>query len=658
MPPIHILPDSLINKIAAGEVVERPASVVKELVENSLDAGSSEIYLKIELGGKKRIRVMDNGSGMSSDDLLLSIERHATSKIEKEDDLWNIRSMGFRGEAMPSIAAVSRMNIISSESGAQGGNCLKIAGGKVLDFSPAAAPPGTDVEVNQLFYNVPVRKKFLKTTNTELQHVLRVVSRLAISRPGIQFKLEHGSRVLINVPKKQRLIDRVAGIYGTNLSRQLLEVSGSLAQVKVSGFLGKLEAARTGRSEQLTYINGRYVKDNVVSKAVYSAYGSLLPKGRHPLWIIFIKVDPTILDVNVHPTKTEVRIADYNSVYQAILEILDRTLRKVNLAPELFMTGRTSPPHGEKRQLPPKKTGAPFRYVHNDSGLSEKPVSQADLRPSSESSEAVKKSLKEFFERVKTTDNQPKISVRKEEVAVSSLERVPNENKACSPRNSERAFPGTASCHPADGSGGPSPARTDESKGFFRSLKLIGQFAGCFLLCQSGEELVVIDQHAAHERIRFEKIKKAFGERKVIGQALLFPAVLEFPPDKSLIMEKNMETFNRFGFNVSHFGKTTFMVRQLPVDVDCSDVKKLVYELVDALAAGGSAASSLENTRDELIARLACHSSVRANKELSEKEVDSLLEQMDRADQPYTCPHGRPTVVRVSQGEVRKWFLR
>jgi len=477
-PRIRILPENLCNKIAAGEVVERPASVVKELVENALDAGSGEIVVELEAGGKRLIRVSDDGTGMDRDDLMLAVERHATSKISTDEDLFRLHTLGFRGEALPSIAAVSRLTLSSRSADAELGWEVYLEGGTVRRSAAAGLPRGTLVEVRNLFFNTPARRKFLRRDESELGHVGDVVTKIALAHAEVRFRMVHNGRALIDVPKTAALEERVASLLGRPLVKDLLAVQaegeGGLA---LHGLVAEPGQNRSTGNAVYTFINGRYIRDRVVQHAVLEGYRNLLMKGRHPVAVLFLDIDPVLVDVNVHPTKHEVRFRDQRRVHDFIAE----TLRE-RLAPAAWISAPETDHVGAATAVP----SAP-RAAANET------------RDRSAGADRYRERVGEALVRYG------------EQAPLAGMGRG-------SIRGADFGRPA-----PAD-DGGPD---AEKEKGFFASLKILGQFRRSYILCEDGDDLLLIDQHAAHERIGFERLKEQLADEGIERQMLLFPAVLD-----------------------------------------------------------------------------------------------------------------------------------
>ena len=595
---IQILPENLANQIAAGEVVERPASVVKELIENSLDASASEVFVEIEKGGKALIKVTDNGYGMKKDDAFLCLERHATSKVSSAEDLFALHTMGFRGEALPAIASVTRLRLTTRSVDDEAGWQIYAEGGTIRQADAVGVAPGTVVEVRNLFFNTPGRRKFLRKDETEFGHIADVVSRLALSRPDIHFRLLHNGRNVLEAYRHNRLEERAAAMLGRNVAADLLTVEADSGNGEMLvGLLGTPGISRSSTNNIYTYINGRFVRDRVVQHAILEAYRSLLEKRRYPIAVLFIDMPPESVDVNVHPTKHEVRFRNQQQVHDFIVTSLRDRLQQVSFEP------------------------ARVSSAFQPSSFSSPLVSSAPQTPEQRVyRERVQESLAAFNEKVASVPTIAAISTVKGEIDGWSSGR-------------------------------------QETPSLPEGWRLIGQYLNSYLLCQADDELVLIDQHAAHERIGFERLRKQLASDGIESQSLLFPMVLELEHREAAVLAENMDDFARFGFEVEAFGGRSFTVKSVPALVADVDVERLVRDLAAELNEIGRAAQ-LDDEIERVLAVLACHSMVRANQALSQSEMQQLLHDLAAIEFGSCCPHGRPIMHRLSKREVEKLFHR
>jgi len=587
---IRILSESLANKIAAGEVVERPASVAKELVENALDAGATDIRLEISSGGRRLIRISDNGHGMSGEDALLALERHATSKIKDDHDLDAIATLGFRGEALPSIASVSRLLLKSREAGALEGTEIYLEGGVVRSVSACGMAVGTELSVEHLFFNTPARLKFLRSSETEAAHVGDLMVRMAIARPDLTFSYVNDGREIFKVipgTREQRLQRLIAK------DTPLFPVEGATAALSVSGFFAAPAAGRSTTAAMFTYINGRFVRDKVVQHAVMQAFRPVLERGRYPLLALFLDIPTAEVDVNVHPTKHEVRFRRQSQVHDAIQDILSEALSR---SPWLK---KSSEPVSSRAS-----SGAPL------------PPLQAPLA----GREGVQQALDRFM-------------AAPERSAVRIHESPP-----------DYAKPAVVSWQ-------------EQGTGYFSSLSVIGQFQAAYILCQSETALVIIDQHAAAERIRFQQLRESFLARRVDSQRLLLPDTLELSFAEADTVRRYHEQLQALGFELEHFGGQTFMLSAVPSIAAETDRARLVRDLLEGLTSLG-ASNAFDTVLDDLLSRIACHSVIRGAHSLNRQQIEALLCQMDRTDFAAYCPHGRPVSQELPRHDLERMFKR
>lgn len=588
---IRILSESLANKIAAGEVVERPASVAKELVENAMDAGATDIRLEISGGGRRLIRISDNGHGMSREDALLALERHATSKIRTEHDLDAIATLGFRGEALPSIASVSRLLLKSREAGAMEGTEIYLEGGLLRSVSACGMATGTEISVENLFFNTPARLKFLRSPETEAAHVGDLMVRMAIVRPDLAFSYINDGREIFKVipgTREQRLKRLVAK------DTPLFPVEGATATISVSGFFAAPAAGRSTTAALFTYINGRFVRDKVVQHAVMQAFRPVLERGRYPLLALFIEIPAGEVDVNVHPTKHEVRFRRQSQVHDAIQDILSEALSRSPWLKKSSVEPVSSP----------ASSGVPI------------PPSQPQL----DRREGVQQALSRFM---------------------AAPKRSADWIHESSP---DYAKPAVIS-------------RQEQETGYFSSLSVIGQFQAAYILCQSETALVIIDQHAAAERIRFQQLRESFLARRVESQRLLLPDTLELSFAEADTVRRYHEQLQALGFELEHFGGQTFMLAAVPSIAAETDRVRLVRDLLEGLTSLGASAA-FDTLLDDLLSRIACHSVIRGAHPLNRQQIEALLHQMDRTDFAAHCPHGRPVSQELSLHDLERMFRR
>ncbi len=609
-PKIHILPEALCNQIAAGEVVERPSSVVKELLENSLDAGASDILVELEAGGKRLIRISDNGCGMNRQDAFLAFERHATSKIHTAEDLFALHTLGFRGEALASIASVSRLRMKTCDSDDGLGQQIYAEAGKIKSAEEVGMPLGTVIEVRNLFFNLPARKKFLRKEETELGHAADVVTKQALAHPGISFRLKHNNRMLLDLRRENGLQERVAALLGRSLLRDLISVAAEDGDLKLTGLISQPQLNRSATSHIYTFINGRYIRDRVVQHAVMEGYRHLLMKGRYPVAVLFLEIDPGKVDVNVHPTKHEVRFREQSLVHDFIAVSLQQALKPAGWV----------------------KESSPDPSVSGDSDYSR--FSMPSAVPQVAPLERVQE---RSFDYTIPSDVGP--------ADIAAVTAGP----ALDPHDG-RDFSGPDNVIQAVLPG------ADDS-GFFASLKIIGQYHQSYILCQDGEDLVLIDQHAAHERVGFEKLRHAYSAGKIPSQALLFPEILELDFNSSNALSQQLDELATLGFEVEPFGGNSFALKAIPQLLGHQSAVKLVTDVAVEIERVGKT-GQLRDSIDDVLIMMACHSVIRANQALSTVEIQALFADLDKIDFKANCPHGRPVLQRLSLLEIERMFRR
>ena len=582
---IQVLPGDVIGRIAAGEVVERPAAVVKELLENSLDAGSSTITVEIKDGGLGLIRVSDDGEGMSRRDASLAFERHATSKLQSDAQLGAIRTMGFRGEALPSIAAVSNVRLRTVARNEPVGTQLWLAGGTITRVEDAAAIPGTSIEVSDLFFNTPARRKFLKSTTTEFSHISHVVQQAGLAWPQVHFRLVHNGYEVFVLPEVSSARDRVLQVYRGAFGDRALAVDVERDGLALRGFIVDPVRARAGRTPQELFVNRRPIKNSTIQHAVIDGYSAFLAKGHAPLFVLFLDIDPQRVDVNVHPTKREVRFASTEQIHQLVRSAVRQALGRAQVQASL--------------------TGSAHARLNEDAAMTP-----------SEWTNPVAPPARESFE--------------------------PGHQPPASPP-SQTSFVGE----------GAAAYAVDE----IREIVPLGQMHRTFLIAQVGDELQVVDQHTAHERVLFERLLRAWHGRALPSQPLLLPEPLELPVQQALILQRHLPELERLGLLIEPFGPTSFLIRSLPVMLGHPDVAALVQDLIEDLEQWDSI-SSLEQKVKPILASLACHGAVRAGRAMALPEIKQLVQDWVAEGLIMTCPHGRRVAFRLSGDELARLFDR
>lgn len=620
MDPIRKLDDYTINKIAAGEVVERPASVVKELVENSIDAQASAITVEIKDGGISLIRVTDNGIGIPKEDVTTALLRHTTSKITAVEDLDKIESLGFRGEALASIAAVSQLEIITKAYGEVTGKRVECYGGKIITEEEVGCPEGTTIIMRNLFYNIPARKKFLKKPATESSYISDMVYKIALGHPEVSFKFINNNSVVFHTSGNNELKNAVFNVYGKEVVKHMLSIEETEQDLKLIGLIGKPSLNRANRSYENFYINGRYIKSKILENAVEDAYNTLLPINKFPVVVLHIFIPANKIDVNVHPTKMEVRFKDEEEIYQFIYNGIHKNLFKEDLIPQVNLDNKKEKlfnPEPVQGRLP-----EPFEIKRKN--LEYKDISIHPVFSPEDKNIKVKESNQElnFSHKENLYENKPCGTEKKEACTIFEKEKVHKEDKAPS----------------------------------FRHYKIIGQVFQTYWLVEQDNSLYIVDQHAAHERILYEKFIHDFKQGKVYSQPLLEPVVFEVTPKEKEIVEDNISLFKKFGFEIEEFGESAYLVRELPILFEGPVDSSFFLEIIDTL--NDERIKNLYDMKLNHIALLSCKGAVKAKDQLSTVEAKALIEELLNLDNPFTCPHGRPTIISMSQYELEKKFKR
>ena len=594
--PIRQLPPQLIDQIAAGEVVERPASVIKELVENSLDAGATRIELEIDGGGLRQCLVRDNGCGIPRDELALALSRHATSKIASLEDLERVGTLGFRGEALPSIASVSRLSVTSRARDADAAWQVEADGGRLVGPAPAAHPEGTTIVVRDLFYNTPARRRFMRTERTEFAHVERVARRLALSRFDAGFRLLREGKAVFDLRPAADAgsrTRRIAEICGEAFAAHAMELDQATAGLRLSGWLGLPTFSRAQPDLQYFFVNGRMIRDRLVTHALRQAYADVLFHGRHPAYVLYLEMDPALVDVNAHPTKHEVRFRDARSMHGFLYKAVERALAQTR--PAAAAAAAAPPPPAA-----PRFDGQP------SSGAWSGPSHQDAMRLGVGEAGAAPKHSWPAFTVSRAADERP---------AETQPEDYPPLGYA------------------------------------------LGQLAGIYILAQARDGLVVVDMHAAHERVLYERLKAAMAGPDAAGQPLLVPLSVRVSPGEAELAESVAEALAGLGFELDRRGPDVLVVRQVPALLKAADAEALLRDILSDLAEQGDS-SRLEERINQVLGTMACHGAVRANRQLSIPEMNALLRDMERTERADQCNHGRPTWTRLSLPELDKLFLR
>ncbi|MGQ9652097.1 MAG: DNA mismatch repair endonuclease MutL, partial [Phycisphaerae bacterium] len=635
MPRIHVLPDLLVNKIAAGEVIERPASVVKELVENSLDAGAKRIEISIEQGGRKLIRVTDDGGGMDAEDLALAVQPHATSKITREEDLFGIRTMGFRGEALPSIAAVSQLRIVSRQPGSDAAHEIRVTADRVERVTAASGPVGTTVEIRELFFNVPARQKFLRTPQTEMGHITEQLARIALVHPQVEFRLTHNGRPVQHLRPAGSVRERIADFFGKEMSDSLLEVARDERGLKIHGYVGRPSDSRSSARWQYFFLNGRYIRDRFVSHAVREAYRGLMDAHRYPVVFLALELPPDSVDVNVHPTKIEVRWRDSNMLYSQVLSAIRDRFLNTDLTPGLMAvrSPQIADPTGEF---------SGDLIEASEAGVAG-PDSEAERRH-----REIRESIADFFKR-----NKPPVPSAFGEGEPVRAAYSPSQTIAAYQPSRMVDFDGAVESSEPPSLLPPVSARSGESEIDRIDLGTVLQIHRSYLVAETSDGLVIIDQHALHERILFEQLSEQIARGPLESQRLLLPDMIDVAPDQVAIIETHADTLAKLGFEMTSYGPSTIAVHAAPSILKPERVTAFVRDMLDRLAVRSGPATG-EILVNDLLSMMACKAAVKAGDPLDPAEIRSLLAKRHQVERSSNCPHGRPTSLRFTLRDLEK----
>ena len=652
MPKIHVLSQALCNQIAAGEVLERAASAVKELVENSLDAGATAIEIELEDGGKKRLAVCDNGCGMTTEDAKLSILRHATSKLKTTEDLAAISTMGFRGEALASMAAVSKMSITTQRPEDDTGTYLHVEGAEMLECRETAAPAGTQIVLEDLFYNTPARLKFLKTTATELRRVYEVIEQFGLSCPEVHWKLSFDGRTKCDWPAHKNLSDRALAIFGRSLYDNLYPIETTImGDITIEGLFCSPEYSQSTAGRIYTFVNRRIVKDKTINSAINQAYKEFL-HGKQPCFVLFLTLPLDAVDVNVHPTKHEVRFQQQDVVFKAVYRALRQSLEKTPWVRTQPQNAAPSPKYLD--MLPDSAFRTPEDNMRRDWGLAscypQKEI-QTTHTPKTDNTNDDLGYFEKLPELSVFNDNPFKTEQQPSSDAIQSdgtAQNIQHDLILCPPK----------ALQSQDGEQASLPLEQRVYDGYFSKLKYIGQHALTYLICSDGDSIVIVDQHAAHERINFERLKKVADDvLPAASQGLLFPILLNLDTRLYDILNEYMSFFEKLGFQFDSMGTHAFAVRAVPDCLEGYDYAAIIRDALIDLGDSGHA-EQFENIKDNILATMACHSSIRAGYKMTPEEVRELFRLMDKTGFRSNCPHGRPVHFVLSMSELEKRFLR
>ena len=664
---INLLDEITINKIAAGEVVERPSSIVKELVENSIDAGADRIIIEVENGGKSLIKITDNGCGIPSSEVKKCFLRHATSKIDKIDDLFNLFTLGFRGEALASICAVSKLEMTTKFEDEAVGTKITLVGGNIEAKEAVGANTGTSIVIKDLFFNTPARKKFLKTDHAELMNITDIVNKLAIGYPNVKFRYLNSGKLMVNTPGDGKLVSAVRSIYSREVSENLIEINYDCSLFKIDGYIGNNNIYRSNRNLQHVYINGRFVKSKIIYDAIANAYKSIIPINKHAVCFINLHLDPQKVDVNIHPGKIEVKFEKENEIKLEIMEYIRAKLLKQSLIGKYETFDRVPKDRAVKQDFIEENNFTTKQGFIEKTDFNNNTFKNQDFGNASPYSNEINSKLDD--KEIKPIDLSDEVDVnsfiklddfeekKKKEVKTKSSGFKYNndtkleDNDKISETESQMAFT-------AEGAILDSEKRDEIEKkeaGFsLKYYKVVGVVFDTYIVLQKGESMYLMDQHAAHERVLFERYMNAFHKREVHMQMLLDPIVLELSSVDMLQVEKNLDIFRNFGFEVEIFGMNNILIRGVPNLFGTPQSEKFILELIDNI----DKISNNYDLKDDRFAIMACKSAIKANDRIQNIEIESLFKQLEKCENPYTCPHGRPTMVEISKVEIEKMFKR
>ena len=675
MPEIHVLDQDTINQIAAGEVIERPASVVKELLENAIDAKATAVTVEIRDGGLSVIRITDNGCGIEPEQIPTAFLSHATSKIRDAADLVTIASLGFRGEALSSIAAVAKVELITRTPGSISGSRYRIEGGKEVGLEEVGAPEGTTFLVRDLFFNTPARRKFLKTPATEASHVAGLVEKIALSHPEISFRFIQNNQTKLFTSGNGNLKDIIYAVYGREIAQNLVPVAGGADPITVGGFIGKPVIARSNRSFEVYFINGRYIRNGLIGKAVEDAYKPYMMQHKYPFTMLSFTVDPSFIDVNVHPSKLELRFRNDETVYRTVYHTISVLLSGQELIPEVDLEKesdrKAQEPATDRAGAPAAPAGlravrfrdafpapaAPIPAV-NPAGQEHMPAETAvNAVPAAASKEVTAPA--DTTAETTVPENAAPADIPKETAMPTAASEAPALRPVPSPasvtpsRISEQRLPYVTDKKPEQMTMFTEKLLTPEAR---KHHRIIGQLFSTYWLVEFGENLYIIDQHAAHEKVLYERTIKSLRDRSYTSQMLNPPAVVTLTGEEQLMLQKYGEEFRHLGFEAEPFGGNDFALRAVPDNLFSVDKGELFLEILDSLTAESGMVTG--ETLNHRIATMSCKAAVKGNNRLSVKEAEELIDELLTLDNPYACPHGRPTIISMSRTELEKKFKR
>ena len=638
MGKIQRMSDQLANMIAAGEVIERPASVVKELLENAIDAQSTSIEVHLQDSGIRQIKVIDNGEGMNEEDAHLAFERHATSKIKTQYDIFRIQTLGFRGEALPSIASVSDVHVKTSD-GVHSGLHLNIKGGNVITSKPGVMRKGTEMEVNHLFFNTPARLKHIKSLNTELSHITDYMNKIALSHPNIAFKLFNNQRLLFQTNGQNNLQSVIASVYGFDIAKKMIPIKAKNDTYEIEGFISDPIINRASRNYITLIVNGRAIRHYPITRSILEAYHTLLPKDKYPIVVLHLTFDPMLVDVNVHPAKLEVRFSQEESLKSFIYTEIKNVLQQVEYIPNPFVKAMTVEP--EPRLIQPKLEES-VREGEPSSPITVPKSKTSSYQTSTPSVSYVNKSVIRGEENESSGEPLPKSGQSYTPKMVEAKGALPShQGRIEEESRSKEALQVSV------------PTKTRDRK---LELYYIGQLHGTYLLAQNEEGLFIVDQHAAMERVQYEKNYQLLQDVNGDCIELLIPIVLKYSSDELLLLKDHLSSLLKFGFEIEEFGGQSLVVRTVPVWAQQLDVKLIAETILHQVMLDRRV--DIGKLRESVAVMMSCKGSIKANQYINEHEIKELLQSLCYCEQPYTCPHGRPIIVKMTKYEIEKMFKR
>ena len=669
---INILDDLTINKIAAGEVVERPSSVTKELIENSIDASSTQIVIDIVDGGKKQIRITDNGEGIPSSEVDKSFLRHATSKIKKIDDLYDLYSLGFRGEALASIASVSRLEMITKTKDEPLGTKVVLEGGKEVLKEPVGTKNGTTIIIKDLFFNTPVRQKFLKSTHAETINISDLINKLAIGNTNVQFKYINNGKLMLNTPGDNKLISVIRSIYGKEIVENLIEINEEGSFCNINGYIGNNNIYRSNKNLQHIYINNRYVRSKIILDAINEAYKSIIPINKHGVCFLNIDINPAKIDVNIHPTKMEIKFENDKDLYIEIRDLLKKKLLNTALIgkyenyDDKFKVNESKETYLQEKEAYLQTFNNLNKENEEDKNLNKATPKNdfSELNSFMTLSEALSRNNKveeNKANKEKVKDNTITSNNIEKEIKLQSIENKKNEffidgvvDVSKSFSFDELNFLNEKNDKKAELNQISEENIKSENRFSITDFRVVGSILNTYIVLEKNEAMYLLDQHAAHEKVLYEEYMKKFKNHKIDMQMLLDPIVMEFSNVDMMKIENNMDLFLNFGFEIELFGNNHIMVRGVPTIFGTPESEKFILQIIDNM----EDLSSSYDLKGDKFASMACRAAIKANDKIHIIEMKKLLLQMEKCENPFTCPHGRPTIVEISKKEIEKMFKR